>query len=83
MIKLIQHNIPEERHNLTRLLRLDMHDMKSAPPSRAMINYYEGRMLGMVAAYLQLGIIDHLAHCRYIVIIVDSAWKLERECDIL
>jgi hypothetical protein len=43
------------------------------------INYYEGRMIGMVAAYSQLGIIDYSALQRYINIIVDTAWKRERE----
>lgn len=77
MRKLIRHNIPEERHNLTKQLRRDMFDMKKAPKSSAVINYYEGRMLGMVEAYLQLGIIDYKAHQRYINIIVDAAWKME------
>ncbi len=77
--KMIMHDVILERHELTKQLRLDMFDMKKSPKSRAMINYYEGRMLGMVAAYLHLGIIDYLAHQRYINIIVDAAWEMERE----
>lgn len=78
MIKLIQHNIPEEQHNLTKLLKLDMFDMMCCRNMKT-IEFYEGRMLGFTAAYFQLGIIDLTARRRYIDIIVNAAYKRRKE----
>lgn len=80
MIKLIQHNILEERHYLTKLLRLDMYEM-SRVRRICMVEYYKGRLLGMVAAYLTLGFIDRTAHFRYIDIIFAAADKRMEEIE--
>ncbi len=78
MIKLIQHNIPEERHNLTKLLKLDMFDMMRCRNMKT-IEFYEDRMLGFTAAYFQLGMINLAAYRRYIDIIVNAAFKRREE----
>lgn len=78
MIKLIQHNIPEERHELTKLLRLDLFEMKRARTTYV-INIFEGRLYGLIAAYQKLGIIDMRARSKYIEIIASAAYKRKEE----
>lgn len=78
MKKLIQHNIPEERHELTKLLRLDMFEMKRASTIKV-VHTFMGRMFGLVEAYYKLGIIDLHARVLYIQIIADAAWKREED----
>ena len=74
MKKLIQHNIPEERHELTKQLRLDLYELKHAK-SPMMAEFFEGRLFGTAAAYNQLGIIDSVARQKYIMIIANAACK--------
>lgn len=78
MRKILHHNIYKERHELTKQLRLDMFDMKNAK-TKGIVDYYEGRMLGMTAAYWWLGFIDMKARNRYIEIIVEATFKRRRE----
>lgn len=78
MRKLIQHNIPEERHYLTRLLKLDLFEMKRARTTY-LLNLFEGRLYGLIAAYQVLGIIDMTARSRYIEIIASYAYKRKEE----
>lgn len=78
MNKSIRHNISLERHNLTKEMKLDLYTMRN---TRAIpvINFIEGRLCGMAAAYHILGIIDMKARRRYIDIIVDTAYKRRKE----
>lgn len=78
MKKLIQHNIPEERHYLTKLLKLDLFEMKRARTTY-LLNLFEGRLYGLIAAYQVLGIIDMTARSRYIEIIAQHAYKRKEE----
>lgn len=62
------------RHDLTRLLKLDMYEVKNAEEPE-LISFYSGRMYGMVAAYWQMGMIDMCARVRYINLISANVIK--------
>lgn len=79
MRKLIRHNIPEERHELTKLLKLDMFEMMNRASTIKVVHVLMGRMFGLVEAYHRLGIIDLHARILYIQIIADAAWKREED----
>ena len=78
-VKLIQHNVLEERHELTKLLRMDMFEMRARFSTIKVVHTLMGRMFGLVEAYYRLGIIDLHARMLYIQIITDAAWKREEE----
>lgn len=79
--KLIQHDVLKERHNLTRLLKLEMYELKIAVEPEV-INFHSSRMYGMVAAYWELRIINSRARVRYINLIGYNVIKRHREVNI-
>lgn len=79
-VKLIQHDVLKERHELTSLLRRDMANMKIAYGGN--IDYYKGRMMGIINAYNAMGIIGTYARMRYINIINNASFKRWAEVSV-
>lgn len=61
-------NKKEVRHGLTKLLKLDMYELKSATRPEE-VDFYAARMYGIVAAYREMEIINSRTRVRYINII--------------